>query len=141
MTEKNLYYLIELTARKIRHYGQTILNEHGLNLSIEQWLVLKTVSENEGINQIKIGELLIKDKPTISRMIKNLVNQEYIVKRNDTKDLRQYAIYLTPKGNELLKRLLPIIEDIRLKGLNNLTEDEQLAANSILLKIQNNLFE
>lgn len=139
MNDVNLYYLIELTARKIRHYGQTILNSHNLNLTIEQWLVLKTVSENEGISQLKIGELLVKDKPTISRMVKHLAKEGYIEKLNDSKDLRQYAIYLSPKGKDLLKNLLPVIESIRLKGLKNLTEEEQSSLNNTLQKIQNNL--
>ncbi len=135
----NLYYQIELTARKIRHYGQSILNDHNLNLTIEQWLVLKTVLENEGISQIKIGEILIKDKPTISRMVKHLVNSGYIEKRNDNVDLRQFSIYLTKKGKQLLDKLLPVIETIRLQGLNNLTEKEKNNLNDTLLKIQNNL--
>ncbi len=139
MSEMNLYYQIELTARKIRHYGQSILNDHNLNLTIEQWLVLKTVLENEGINQIKIGEILIKDKPTISRMVKHLFNSGYIEKRNDKVDMRQFSIYLTKKGKKLLDELLPIIEDIRLQGLQNLSKNEQKSLNDILIKIQKNL--
>ncbi len=74
MINHNLYFQIEITARKIRHFGQSILNKYQLDITIEQWLVLKTILENEGVSQLRIGELLLKDKPTISRMIKHLVN-------------------------------------------------------------------
>ncbi|WP_298420699.1 MarR family transcriptional regulator [uncultured Kordia sp.] len=139
MINHNLYFQIEITARKIRHFGQSILNKYQLDITIEQWLVLKTILENEGVSQLRIGELLLKDKPTISRMIKHLVNCGYIKKENDALDLRKYSINLTDKGHELMDKLLPIIENIRLQGLNSITESEQTSLNNILLKIQNNI--
>ncbi len=38
-----------------------------------------------------------------------------------------------------MDKLLPIIENIRLQGLNSITESEQTSLNNILLKIQNNI--
>ncbi len=139
MTEKNIYFQIELTARKIRKFGQDILNQHGINITIEQWLVLKTISEHEGINQLKIGELLLKDKPTISRMIRNLVKEEYIIKETSNHDLRQFVISLSTKGKDLINDLYPIIENIRNQGLSNLSSEEQTTLDTLLLKIQDNI--
>lgn len=139
MVHKNLYFLIELTARKIRKFGQEILNKHGINITIEQWLVLKTVSENQGINQLKIGELLLKDKPTISRMIRNLVKEGYVIKETSNTDLRQFVISLSPQGENLITDLYPIIENIRNQGLSKLTLQEKTELDTLLLKIQNTI--
>ncbi|MFT5646538.1 MAG: DNA-binding MarR family transcriptional regulator, partial [Aureispira sp.] len=95
MTKENLYFQIELTARKIKHYGQTVLNNKGIDITIEQWLVLKVISENEGLNQIQIGEILFKDKPTISRMIKSLTKKGFVFKDNSSEDLRAFIVGLT----------------------------------------------
>ncbi len=139
MNEENLYFQIELTARKIRRFGQNILTEHNINITIEQWLVLKVIYENKGINQIKVGAILVKDKPTISRMIKSLLTKNYIIKENTTDDLREFSLSLTKSGEELVKLLLPTIIDIRKKGLGNLSETEKEVTKTTLLKIRENL--
>jgi hypothetical protein len=36
MIHNNLYFQIELTARRIRQYGQNILKSHGIDITIEQ---------------------------------------------------------------------------------------------------------
>ncbi len=139
MIKENLYFQIELTARKIRHYGQTALINKGIDITIEQWLVLKVISENKGISQIKIGEILVKDKPTISRMVKGLTLKGFVLKENITSDLRAFSLKLTKKGKALVAELLPIVEDIRAKGLGNLSETETKNTSETLLKIRNNI--
>lgn len=139
MTKENLYFQIELTARKIKHYGQTILNNKGIDITIEQWLVLKVISENEGLNQIQIGEILFKDKPTISRMIKSLTKKGFVFKDNSPEDLRAFIIGLTEDGKKLVAHLIPIIEKVREKGLDNLSENQNTTTAKTLSKIRNNL--
>lgn len=139
MNDQNLYYLIELTARKIRQYGQSVLDAQGIDITVEQWLVLKVIAENDGINQLGIGELLLKDKPTISRMVKALSTKKLIHKQSSPSDLREFTISLTDQGKEWLNSFLPIIESVRLKGLENLTEDEKNNTTDVLNKIRKNL--
>jgi DNA-binding MarR family transcriptional regulator len=139
MTKENLYFQIELTARKIKHYGQTVLNNKGIDITIEQWLVLKVISENEGLNQIQIGEILFKDKPTISRMIKSLTKKGFVFKDNSSEDLRAFIIGLTEDGKKLVAHLIPIIEKVREKGLKNLSENQNTTTSKTLSKIRNNL--
>lgn len=138
---ENLYYQIELTARKIRQYGQSILKENGIDITIEQWLVLNVISENEGVNQLTIGEILVKDKPTISRMVQSLLKKGFVRKETSNEDLRQFSLSLSEEGTRLIKVIFPVIEAIRLKGLDNLSEEEKLSASKILLKIQKNIKE
>jgi len=139
MENENLYYQIELTARKIRQFGQGILNQHGIELTVEQWLVLKVIMENDGINQVTIGEILVKDKPTISRMVKSLLAKELIQKESNTSDLREFTIALTSKGKKLTKKMVPIVEKIRLQGLENITAKEKSAVSQTLSKIRKNI--
>ncbi len=137
--KQNLYYQIEITARKIRLFGQSILDKHGLDITIEQWLVLKTVNENQGINAISIGEKLLKDKPTISKMVKSLIAKGYIEKKRSYTDNRSYSIHLTDSGVKMIDSLMPIVEEIRLQGLGNLTDEEKTMVEGILAKIINNV--
>ncbi|WP_299673424.1 MarR family winged helix-turn-helix transcriptional regulator [uncultured Tenacibaculum sp.] len=139
MIHNNTYFQIELTARKIRQYGQSILKSHGIDITIEQWLVLNVIHENESISQINIGEILVKDKPTISRMVRHLEKKEFIIKTNSSTDSRKVELSISKKGKALINNLYPIIEKIRFSGLNDLSEEEKKNIEVILQKIRKNL--
>ncbi|MEL7002422.1 MAG: MarR family transcriptional regulator [Bacteroidota bacterium] len=139
MINQNLYFEIELTARRIRQYGQSILDAQNAGITVEQWLVLKVISENEGINQLRIGEILLKDKPTISRMVKTLFTKNLIHKQPSETDLREFSIELTEHGRQWLERIMPIIESVRLKGIENLSDNEKSNTSEVLAKIRKNL--
>jgi len=139
MIDENLYYQLELTARRIKHYGQSQLNKHGFDITIEQWLVIKQIHENKGITQTEIIRILIKDKPTISRMVKSLIQKDIISKEHTSSDLRSHSLFITKKGEELIEKLTPVIEEIRLKGLGPLSELEKEELNKTLTKIRINL--
>ncbi|MEO9513620.1 MAG: MarR family transcriptional regulator [Flavobacteriaceae bacterium] len=135
MINKNLYFKIELTARRIRQYGQNVLKSHGVDITIEQWLVLNVISENKDISQISIGEKLIRDKPTISRMVNQLEKKEFILKKSSDTDSRKVELTISKKGEALIKNLYPIIEKIRFTGLSQLSEKENESIETILDKI------
>ncbi len=139
MINTNTYFQIELTARRIRQYGQNVLKSHGIDLTIEQWLVLNVINENELINQIRVGELLVKDKPTISRMVNQLEQKKYIIKTPSSNDSRKVELSISKKGKKMIDELYPIIEKIRFTGLNKLSENEKESIKTILEKIQKNL--
>lgn len=139
MINNNLYFQIELTARKIRQYGQTILQSNGIDITIEQWLVLNIISENKAISQIEVGEKLIKDKPTISKMVNQLEKKEFIIKTPSLSDSRKVELSISKKGKVLIDNLFPIIEKIRLAGLSKLTRPDKEHIETSLEKIRNNL--
>ncbi len=139
MINKNTYFQIELTARKIRQYGQSILKSLGIDITIEQWLVLNVINENESINQIDVGEILVKDKPTISRMVNHLEKKGLITKIPSSKDSRKVELNISKKGKTMINDIYPTIEKIRFKGLNELSQEEIKNIENILEKIQKNL--
>ncbi|KZS39514.1 hypothetical protein AWE51_25695 [Aquimarina aggregata] len=139
MINNNLYFKIELTARRIRQYGQNVLKSHNIDITIEQWLVLNIINENEYINQISVGDKLVKDKPTISRMVNHLEKKEYIIKTPSSIDSRKVELSISKKGQTLINDLYPIIEKIRFSGLSKLSEKENESIETILNKILKNL--
>ncbi len=139
MINNNIYFQIELTARKIRQYGQNVLKAHGIDITIEQWLVLNVINENESINQIQIGEQLVKDKPTISRMVNQLENKGFIIKTTSSTDSRSTELSISKKGKTLINELYPIIEKIRFLGLSELSKNEKENIEITLEKIRKNL--
>ncbi len=139
MINNNIYFQIELTARRIRQYGQNVLKSNGIDITIEQWLVLNVINENEAISQIAVGEKLVKDKPTISRMVNQLEKKGFIIKNNALNDSRKVELSISAKGKKLINTMYPIIEKIRFTGLSELAEYEKENIQIILKKIRENL--
>ncbi|MCP4297543.1 MAG: MarR family transcriptional regulator [Proteobacteria bacterium] len=69
------------------------------NMTPEQWQVMTTLwSTGQPLNQSEIVRLILKDKPTISRMIHRLQRNGWIEKTTSLEDGRVTLIQPTPKG-------------------------------------------
>jgi len=69
------------------------------NMTPEQWQVMATLwSTGETLNQSEIVRLILKDKPTVSRMIQRLQKNGWIEKTISQEDARVTMIQPTAKG-------------------------------------------
>ena len=62
-------FLLDRTARRVKQYAQQKFKEMDFNVTVDQWLVLKHLYENESMKQNELAELLFKDNPTLTRII------------------------------------------------------------------------
>ena len=93
----------------------------GIELSREQWSVLAVLWKNDGCSQQVIADETSRDKPSVTRLIDNLVKEGYVERRNDEKDRRLNLIFLTEKGKEIEASVLDSVNEtigIATKGLS-----------------------
>ena len=57
-------------------------------------------------------ERIIKGKASLSNLLSNLERKGYVCRREDASDRRNKLVYLTPAGEALWQRLLPILDDV-----------------------------
>ena len=136
--EDVIYFLIDRTIRKSRLYSQHRINKGGFDVTLEQWVVIKKVHENPGINQRELANSLYKDAPTLTRMLDLIVKKGYLERKRSEQDRRAFSIYLTIKGQELVKHLGPVVIDIRRKGLEGVSSEDLEAAKRVLARIYEN---
>lgn len=67
--------------------------------------VIHFVGRQPGMTVSDLLDILKITKQSLSRVLSQLVAQEYIVQRTGTRDRRQRLLELTPKGAELERRL------------------------------------
>jgi len=121
----NLYiYLMELGIKKYRQMAQNALNTAKSDLTIDQWIVLKRISEMYGGSQIEIAQSAIKDAPTTTRIIDQLLKRSLITKEISPEDRRKHQLYLTEQGKLLVERLMPIVMDYREFAVRNFSEED-----------------
>lgn len=118
----SLGYNICYTARKIYH--SVSKNLENLNITPEQWAVLKKLSEEEEISQKELSIKMDKDQNTIKAIIDRLEKKEYIKRLPNPKDKRAFLLILTEKAKENLV-ILKSAENEALKNLyTGLSEDD-----------------
>ena len=104
---------MEQIVRQYRQLTTQSLRAHHASLSVDQWVVLKQISENNGSSQVEIGSSTVKDAPTTTRIIDQLVGKNLVSKQLDPEDRRRYMVFVTEKGRQLIERLMPVVQEYR----------------------------
>ena len=107
-------FLLDRTARKVKQYAQQKFKLKEFDITVDQWLVLKNLNENERLSQTELAH---------------------------PEDRRSYQLHLTQEGKDKVKDLKPQIAAIRQKAWENLDEKDFGEFKRILNTIYNNLAE
>jgi DNA-binding MarR family transcriptional regulator len=122
--DKILFYTLEKSIKVYRKFAQNRILKSGYDITIDQWLVLKTLHENKSISQNEIAELVFKDFASITRIIELLVQKAYITRKINTTDRRKFILEITEKGNKIIEKIYPIVIENRKQALTDLSIDE-----------------
>jgi DNA-binding MarR family transcriptional regulator len=144
MTEEryNSYsFLLDRTARRVKQYAQQKFKELNLNVTVDQWLLLKHLYENKSMKQNELAELLFKDNPTLTRIIDLLCDKGLTVRKQHPDDRRSFHVELTKQGKKKVEEMKPRIKDIRLKAWEGLSEKDFGHFKKVLDTIYRNLEE
>ncbi len=86
--------------------------EQGVKLTSEEFAILHTLWETDGLFQTEITEKTLKDKTRVTRLLLKLIDKALVEKRIDENDRRNFRIYLTEKGSNLKYKVLPIVRSL-----------------------------
>ncbi len=136
--EEVFIYLIERTERQIKRFANAALKAEDIEISPEQWALLKRISEREVINQRELAELTFKDPASVTRTLDLLEKLGLVRRENMEGDRRAYNLYLTDAGQDLVNRITPIAMTVRAQGLKNISPEELEQFKKTLHKIYEN---
>lgn len=111
----------------------------GLDVSIDQWLVLGQIWKHKSISQKQISTLCVKDKTSITKIINTLEKKNLLVRIIDQIDHRIKRVVLTNKGNQLFLDALPIMENTKKIAEKDIDKYDLEIAKVVLQKIGKNL--
>ncbi|MGC1240661.1 MAG: MarR family transcriptional regulator [Chryseosolibacter sp.] len=132
-------FLLDRTARRVKQYAQQKFKELDLNITVDQWLVLKHLYEHSSLKQNELAEILFKDNPTLTRIIDLLCEKELAIRKQHPADRRSFQVALTKQGKKKVEQMKPKIQNIRLKAWEGLSKDDFTQFKRVLDTIYNNL--
>jgi DNA-binding MarR family transcriptional regulator len=136
----NLYiFLMEVAIKKYRHSAKQAFQTAGVDITVDQWVVLKQVEEHHEATQIELAQYSVKDAPTTARIIDQLLRKGWVVKKDDIDDRRKYRICLTAEGEKIINMLLPYVMAYRKNAIQNFSPEELKIFVKLTQKMINNL--
>ncbi len=115
---------------------------HGFEITPEQFILLDTLLENEGeenLYQRQLGVILGKDRANVARLIAILEKKGLVEKNSDSNGRQINRINVTKKGREIRNKIYPVISEIRKSYLDEIDFDELRKCLDTLNKIKNNI--
>ena len=127
------------TAKILGIYIIDKMNEKGIDLTKEQWVLLKVLHEEDGQMQNSLADITERNKASLTRLVHTLEKKNFIARIPSKEDKRINQIFLTKRGREVFAETQPIMQEIVEEVQGDLSETELNAAMEVLMKIQENI--
>jgi len=130
-------YSIEETIKAYRKLSQQNIFKVVPEITIDQALILIIIDRNDK-TQSEIADLVFKDYASMTRIVKLMINKNYLTKTIDDKDKRKAKLKITKNGKEVIEQLNPIIKINREIALNTISDKDLKHLYKTLNKITKN---
>ena len=135
-------YHIDKTLKKIQSSYLKAFADQGIDLTIEQWVILQRIYElGDMASQSEITKTNYRNRATTSRVISGLAAKELIIKDRFDGDFKRYKLVITDLGTEIVRKVLPIVNQLRRIGYKNIEQEESEIFLQVLEKISQNFEE
>ena len=122
--QRSYFFKIDTTIKRIRSFMQKGLTDNGIDLTVDQWVVLDHIKPKPGISQNDLAVDTAKDAPTVTRILDLLVEKKLVRRQMADDDRRKFNIFLTEEGEGLHSKALEVIGEIRRKSWDGLTDND-----------------
>lgn len=137
--ESILLFQIERTSKMARAYSQRAFDEQGIDLTVEQWVLLKIIHEHPGVSQQELAKRSQRDPASITRTLDLLQRKGWVSREPVPGNRRRYQLQLTESGQVFVATQLPLIQEHRRKSIAGFSESELAHFQEMLLRVQTNL--
>lgn len=133
-----LFYSLESAAKAYRRFAQNRFNASGIDITIDQGMVLKAIHENPDITLQRVGTTVFKDFASITRIVQGLERKGLLRRKPHPTDGRRSALVLTRAGESLLRTLEPIAQANRRQALDGIDPAQVARLRELLERIVQN---
>ena len=140
LTSENKYDLLAgRVPLLLNRFLSQKLKLKGIGLTREQWLVLAILWKEDGCSQQTIADATNRDKPSITRLIDNLVKEGFVSREHHKTDRRTNLIYLTDKGKGIKQSVMEVVNETIDQSTEGLNQEQILIIRDAFQLIYNNI--
>jgi DNA-binding MarR family transcriptional regulator len=100
---EHLTYLLAQANREINRQLELRLSTEGV--PVEQWRILKVLSDGAGHSMGELADAVLLNHPTLTKMVDRMVSDSLVYRRQDADDRRKVLMFISDRGKALCRRL------------------------------------
>lgn len=116
-----IFYHIEKAIKSYRQYAQNRIKAAGINMTIDQWLVLKVLMDEPDIQLKDLAVKVFKDNASVTRIVILLEKGKFIEKSVFQTDKRRILLRVTSEGKKIMDAVTHIVLANRQHALSGLS--------------------
>ncbi len=133
-----LFYSIESAIKAYRRFAQARLSAAGIDITIDQWLVLKTIHESADVTLQQVGAAVFKDFASVTRIVQLLERKGLLRRKPHPNDGRRSELVLTSAGESVIRTVEPIAQANRRQALDGVDAEDVARLRAVLKRITEN---
>nr|WP_319481293.1 MarR family transcriptional regulator [uncultured Draconibacterium sp.] len=102
-----------------------LIKNAGYTITLEQWIILNTLWDNEGLIQTEIAKKAFKDKTNLTRILDKMERDDLVVRNRSKENRREYRITITKNGTKIFRELIPLVQNHNEKIMQIFESDER----------------
>jgi DNA-binding MarR family transcriptional regulator len=130
--EDQIGHLLRRAHQRASAIFQEIMTE---GLTPPQFAALVKIRDFGTVSQNRLGRAVAMDPATSQGVTQRLLAKNLITRTDDPEDRRRTLLSLTPEGEAVVGRLIPLGKKVTAETLEPLTADEQKQFLALLAKI------
>lgn len=120
-------------------FFQEAFKNEGIEITKNQWIVLKKLVEADGRPQNELAFITNRDKTSLTRLLSTMESKKLVKRVSCKNDKRIKHIHITSYGKDLYVETIPVVNEILETIQYQLTEKEIKTVIEVMKKIQKNL--
>lgn len=130
---------ITIISKNMNYYFNKKLEKY--NIKRNQLQILHYLYNNEGVSQNELGKALMVDKITVTKILKGLVKEKYVEKKDGKEDKRRKELYVTEKGYKLHDEVYDIMQEVTDILFRDFSFGEEQIVRELLIRMSKNIYE
>lgn len=128
------------TYKLMHSFLSDVILQHELNITVEQWVFLKVVSESPApVIQNDLALITQRNKASLTRLLTTLEKKGFIFRKTLEQDSRKKYVFISEKGTELFNNTRPFFIAAMQKIQSGISDAELDQFFKIITQIQYNI--
>src|SRR5215475_10861860 len=132
-------FLVHDVSRLIKRRFERQARQMGLPITRQQAAVVLNIAGSEGVSQAEVATWLGIEPIALVRMLDKLHEEGLVERRAHPTDRRVRTLWLTPRAEPVVERILEINQTIREESFAGLAPGTRIAMIAMLSSIKDNL--
>jgi len=124
MLSEVLFYSLDKAIRQYRKFAQANIDRAEIDITVDQWLVLRVIDEYDDLTQAEMAERVFKDQASVARIIALLLKRGLLKSEPLPQDGRRSRLRVSSAGHDVLVAVQPVVLSNRAIALAGFSETD-----------------